>query len=366
MYQKKHHIIVHFFIYIVFFVSACTTNELKGEITPKESIQSATSTLDITISNTPSPSPNTSETPNYATHQIEQTIEVYREFDKILSSNATQTAIAFIEKVESKPTFDAGQRPNATPTPTNHINEPEIDFKVIYQDSSILVRERYLGEGFNTSNLERIDPEWPEINLVAVYPTEEECTKPFESAYWCSIPINFISKNGQPESFILDLNFSLFRLHKNGKLLGGSHINGGSCHPIPIVRKIGDEIAVEYFDAVIYVTEERGGNIYVNNSILITDGPSITDVAKSSKYSAAFAPFELQGKFIFLATLENGMDIIVFDGNEIGRSYLGIWSVECNGISRIVLGNQHAIDFIASDGDGLYHVQAGDPNYFSE
>ncbi len=96
-------------------------------------------------------------------------------------------------------------------------------------------------------------------------------------------------------------------------------------------------------------------------SILLTHGNTVIDIARTSGYSTAFAPNEVQGKLACLAR-KDGKWFLVFDGREVGERYDEVFNRCCcwDGPDLRPACNGEVVDFFAVRENGWYHVQAGD------
>jgi hypothetical protein len=156
--------------------------------------------------------------------------------------------------------------------------------------------------------------------------------------------------------------YEYFRFKKNGQLITGGPLQGGTCLPILDSRRIGDEFAIEYRFSGL-TSYDNQTLTYGIHSIIITDGDSAIDIVKTTDYSEVFAPYQIHGKLLYFAEDEYGKEFIVYNGKEVGNRY-DIISDQCLGDAPEIIGNKQVVDFIARKDGAFYHVQAGDPNYF--
>ena len=248
--------------------------------------------------------------------------------------------------------------PTPTATPWPYKIDVQLDYTIVYENDGLVVREGYINDAEVLANL--------------YHPIDRIKTSVQTFHYYDFLPPMRDESFSRP---ILDNNGTLFQfdgdfiyfggniqLIKNGRLIWNGILQVPIGYPVGRIRFFDDEIAFDYVDVMLDADNALGE---VTQSIIYTQGNTAIDVAKTMGYERAFAPFPIGNKLAYIAKLNTGEYIIIFDGQEIKLGYTFVHNHYMgDAVSFNVRGNGEMIDFYAKKGDAWYHVQAGSPGAF--
>ena len=250
--------------------------------------------------------------------------------------------------------------PSLTPTATQRPNSTTIQltYQTVYDSDIFVVKEAYINNAENIGGVprpaDRINGSAQTFFYYALFPSmgDEDFTRPV------------FNNNGTVFQFEGDYNYNggHIELLKNNAIVWKGDLVIMIGTPIHAIRFFGNEIAFDYTTALLDQTPQG----QCNESIVYTLGNTAIDVAKTTDYKRAFAPFPVGNKLTYIAKLNTDEYIIVFDGEEIKLGYTFVHNDYMgDAVSFSVRGNGEMIDFYAKKGDAWYHVQAGSPDAFS-
>jgi hypothetical protein len=251
-----------------------------------------------------------------------------------------------------------------SPRPQEVVSEKDtLSYEVVYESEKgdFKVREAFLGsldtwrwEDFSMPQA-RIQNTIQDLGLQGRCDTMTE----FEASGWCTDSARIEKMDGKEHRYDLacdSVKGSHCLLKKDSRVIWQGDLIAMTCGPVIASRRIGEEIAIDY---TTVIPESRGKTI---NSILLTQGDGTIDLVETTRYDAAFAPNEIQGKLIHFAYDDsaNRQALLVFDGEEIAE-YDSVFNQFCcwDGPPIQVFCNGEVIDFFAKKDGGWYHVQAG-------
>lgn len=240
---------------------------------------------------------------------------------------------------------DSEQETAVTDTEETSTETTDRDYDVAYEDGSFEIREKKVGEWESvTSFTDRLeiteygpyDCKW-EQNWEGIELIDETCS--FETEH-LQFETNYYKVT------IEDYHHTL---EKNDEVAWERDLTPGPCNAITGIKTIRNEVAVDYLSLDPQV-----------NSIIVTEANSVNDILITKDYEDIFAPYEVSGKLIYVAS-EDDEQFLVYDDEEIGDKYDEIYyACCCEGVKYTVLGNGDYIDFFAKKGSDWYHVLAGD------
>lgn len=201
-------------------------------------------------------------------------------------------------------------------------------YKITYQKEGFQVRERLLGRvenwewnSFTMPNL-RVHNPLPDLGLDSLYPDEKykKCQAQIKETGWCRETVEFTTSEGKVNSFSLVKNQMPlaggdYKLEKDGKILWESRLEPGLNGSIISSKRIGDELAIEYF----HVPDPKSGNF--THSILITSQNTVADLKNTTGYDAVFAPNEVNKQLIYFAQeyVPEVTSILIYDGKAVAK-----------------------------------------------
>lgn len=243
-----------------------------------------------------------------------------------------------------------------------------LDYTVVYQEGPFIVREAFLGsrDAWDWSSFSM-----PEARIADALPNLgfgdfDSCYEQLRTADWCTTMLALARVDGGEDyfQFMMDgLQVGNALLRKNGKTLWTGHVDGGLWRAIPSSRQVGDEIAVEYQDAVF---DQEGRLVRWVESVLLTQGNTALDIVQATGHDRAFAPCGIDGELVYVAVIhgpEQGRadHFLVFQDRKVAGPYDNVFNQYCcwDGPPIQVHCDGKMVDFFVEKDGGWYHVQAG-------
>lgn len=239
--------------------------------------------------------------------------------------------------------------------------EEQLKYEVVYEEGGFEIREAFLG---STGDWTWIDFSMPQARIqhtvqdLGLDALCDSTLTEWQVTGWCTDTVTIKTTNELEYRFDLacdQMNGGHCQLRRDDKLIWEGELNGGTCRPIHSSRRIGDDIAIDYTHVV------TSGQIVVD-SILLTRGNGVVDIAEATGYDAAFAPNEVLGKLVYFARehLPDRKVLLIFDGQEVGK-FDAVFNQYCcwDGPPVQIYSNGEIVDFFAQKDGGWYHIQAG-------